>query len=166
MTDARPVDALTPTDLARAPVWEFVNDDSQPDETYVRPVRELPVDSLASRFAATQVALHNGRRLWATLGNVDLNAPRSTRHFLTLSLYLDDGWFHVARYHDFDAEERGPVALARRLGMQLSDVFPIKYDLSQVAIGDPDVIRGAVVAEPSERLSRSELIALAVDGAK
>jgi hypothetical protein len=50
--------------------------------------------------------------------------------------------------------------------MQVSDVFPIKYDLSQVAIGDPDVVRGAVLAEPSERLSRSELIALAVDAGK
>ena len=122
-------------------------------------------DSLVSRIAATQVALHNGRRLWATLGNVDLSAPRSTRHFLTLSLYIDNTWFHVARYHDFDAEERGPVALARRLGMQLSDVFPIDYDLSHVAVGNADVVRGAVLAEPSERLSRAELIALAVDTA-
>ena len=62
MTDPRPVEALTPTDLGRVLVWEFVNDDSQPDETYVRPVSELPVDSLASRIAATQVALHNGQR--------------------------------------------------------------------------------------------------------
>jgi hypothetical protein len=165
MTEPRPVDALTPTDLARFPVWEFVDDDSQPDETYVSPVTELPVDSLASRIATTQVTLHNGRRFWATLGNVDLNAPRSTRHFLTLSLYIDDAWFHLARYHDVDVEERGPAALARRLGMELSDVFPIRYDLSQIAIGDLDVVRGAVLAEPSERLSRAERIALAVDSA-
>jgi hypothetical protein len=165
MTAPRPVDALTPTDLARTPVWEFVNDDSQLDETYVRPVTGLPVDTLASRIAATQVALRNGRQVWATLGNVDLSAPRSTRHFLTLSLYIDDAWFHLARYHDFDAEERGPVALARLLGMPLSDVFPIEYDLSQVAVGNADVVRGTVLAEPSERLSRAELIALAIDGA-
>ena len=165
MTDARPVEALTPADLARAPVWEFVADDSEPDETYVRPVSELPVDSLARRIAANHVALHNGRRLWAMLGNVDLRDPRLTRHFLTLSLYIDDAWVHVARYHDFDVEERGPRALARRLGMQLSDVFPILYDLSQAARGDFDVIRGAVLPEPSERLSRAQLIALSVDGA-
>ena len=33
MTESRSIDALTPIDLARQPVWEFVNDDSQPDET-------------------------------------------------------------------------------------------------------------------------------------
>ena len=159
----KPVDALTPTDLVRAPVWEFVNDDSQPDETYVRPVNELPVDSLDGRLAATEVTLRNGRRFLAVLGNVDLATPKLTRHFLTLSLYIDDEWFHVSRYHDYDVVERGPTALASRLGMPLSDVFPIQYDLSQVAMGDPDVVRGAVFAEPSERLSRAQLIALAVE---
>jgi hypothetical protein len=144
-------------------VWEFVNDD-QPDETYVRPVREVPVESLASRIAATEVVLHNGRRVWAVLGNVDLTAPRLNRHFLTLSLYIDNAWFHLARYHDFDVEERGPAALASRLGMPLSEVFPIQYDLSQVAVGDADVVRGTVPTEPAERLSRAELISLAVRG--
>src|ERR671912_1742694 len=114
MNDARRVDALTPTDLARAPLWEFVGDGLSPDETYVRPVNEVPVDSLGGCVAATEVTLRNGRRLLALLGNVDLASPKHTRHFLALSLYLDDGWFHVARYHDFDAEDRGPVALARR----------------------------------------------------
>jgi hypothetical protein len=129
-----------------------------------RDLPSLPVESLASRIAATEVALHNGRKIWAVLGNVDLNAPMLTRQFLTLSFYIDDAWFHLARYHDLDVEERGPVALANRLGMSLSDVFPIQYDLSQVAIGDEDVVRGAVPAEPSERLSRAELISLAVRG--
>jgi hypothetical protein len=164
MTESRSVDALTPTDLTRQPVWELVNDDSQPDETFVRPVREVPVDSLDSRVAAAEVSLQNGRRVWALLGNVDVNAPRLTRHFLTLSLYIDDAWFHLARYHDFDVEERGPGALANRLGLPLSEVFPIQYDLSQVVIGDANVVRGAVPAEPSERLSRGELISLAVGG--
>jgi hypothetical protein len=166
MTDLRPVEALTPTDLARFPVWEFVNDDSQADETYVRPLSELPVDSLDGRIVATEVTLRNGKRFLALVGNADVASPRLTRHFLTFSLYIDDAWFHLARYHDFDVEERGAVALARRLGMPLSDVFPITYDLSQIAIGDPGVVRGTVLAEPSERLSRSELIALAVDGGK
>jgi hypothetical protein len=165
MTDPRPVDALTPTDLARAPVWEFVDDDSKPDETYVHPVSELPVDSLDGRVAATEVTLRNGRRLLALLGDVDLARPRHTRHFLTLSLYVDNAWVSLARYHDVDAVERGPAAVARRLEMQLSEVFPIEYDLSQVAIGDPQAVRGVVSAEPSERLSRAELISLAVDGA-
>ena len=165
MTESRPVGALTPTDLARTPVWEFVGDDSQPDETYVGPVSELPVESLDRRVAATEVTLRNGRRLLALLGNVDLASPRLTRQFLTLSLYIDNAWVPLARYHDVDVVERGPAALAGRLGIQLSEVFPIEYDLSQIAMGDPDVVRGAVSAEPSERLSRAELIRLAVDRA-
>ena len=69
----------------------------------------ISICSLASRIAAAQVALHKGRRLWATLGNIDLRTSRSTRHFLTVSLYIDDAWFHLARYHDLDVEERGPL---------------------------------------------------------
>jgi hypothetical protein len=164
MTESRSVDALTPSDLTRQPVWEFMNDDFQPDDTLVRPVREVPVDSLASRVAAAEVSLQNGRRVWALLGNVDVNASRLTRHFLTLSLYIDGAWFQLARYHDFDVQERGPGALASRLGLPLSEVFPIQYDLSQVVIGDANVVRGVVPSEPSERLSRAELISLAVRG--
>jgi hypothetical protein len=152
MTESRSVDALTPMELARQPVWEFVNDDSQPDETYVCPVREVPVDSLANRVAAAEVSFQNGRRVWALLGNVDVNAPRLTRHFLTLSLYIDHAWFHLARYHDFDIEERGPGALANQLELPLSEVFPIQYDLSQIVIGDANVVRGAVPAEPFESI--------------
>lgn len=163
MTHPRRVDALTPSDLSREPVWEFVYDD-QPDETSVRPVRDLPVRSLTSRIVATEVVLQNGQRIWAVLGNVDLTDLRLTRQFLTLSLYIHNAWFHLARYHDCDMEERGPGALARRLGLPLSEVFPIRYDVSHVVIGDPNAVRGAVPAEPSERLTRAELITLAARG--
>jgi hypothetical protein len=94
----KPAAALTPTDLVREPVWEFVNDDSQSDETCASGC-ELPVDSLDGRVAATEVTLRNGRRFLALQGNVGLAIPRLTRHFLTLSLYIDDDWFHLSPYH-------------------------------------------------------------------
>ena len=63
-------------------MWEFVNDDSQPNESYVRPVSELPAHSLGGRLVATEVTLRNGKRLLALVGNADVASPRLTRHFL------------------------------------------------------------------------------------
>jgi hypothetical protein len=68
----------------------------------------------------------------------------------------------LARYHDFDYSERGPRALAEFLGLDLSQVFPITYDLREYAVGDPLALAGTIVANPVDQLSRSEIIALAI----
>jgi hypothetical protein len=46
--------------------------------------------------------------------------------------------------------------------LTIKDVFPIEYDISLVAAGAADSLRGVVRQEPRRRLSRSELIAMAV----
>ena len=58
--------------------------------------------------------------------------------------------------------ERGPDALARFLGLPLAEVFPIAYDVSAIVQGAQDSVQGHVLAEPRVRLTRAELIALAV----
>ncbi len=160
-TAVRPVDKLTEADLRSHSVWEFVSDD-QPDETYVRAVESLPVTALAGCVVGVQVQLASGRLVWGLLGNVDLQDPTKTAHFLTLSLAVEGHWFHLARYHDADFDTRGPAALASRLGLAVSDVVPIRYDISARALGDPATVRGVVEAEPHHRLSRAELLALAI----
>ena len=158
----RPIDSLRPADLVTHPVWEFVSND-EPDETNVNPIAELPIDSLENRIVGAEVQLANGTLVWALLGNINVNDARRTRHFLTMSLFVRDEWFYLARYHDVDHEERGPAQLAKALGLGIEDTFPIWYNIgSWVVATVPDSVLGKVDAEPLERLSRIELINLAL----
>ena len=162
------VHKLVPSDLASHRVWEFADDikaelPDETDETYMRPVEELPVDSLSGRLASVLLTLANGHRLLAILGNIDLADPVSTEQFLTLTVFHPSGErFNLARYHDVDYERRGPVALAAFLGMPLEEVFPIGYDISDIALGHADCLSRSVPAVPPSRLSKDALIELAV----
>jgi len=158
----RRVDSLTPEDIARFPVWRFTDDDT-PDETYVSPVQPVPVSQVTGCIVGVPIRLANGTILPGVLGNLDPAQPRLTEHFLTLSVFRSDGaQFHLARYHDFDVAERGPSALASFLGLPIDEVFPITYDASSILAGPTDSLRGSIPVEPQERLTRSEIIALAV----
>jgi hypothetical protein len=155
------VDRLTAGDLDEHPVWQYVNDDRH-GETMVRPVKRTPVATLTGKLVGTQVRLANGSSVWALLGNVDNRNPRMTEHFVTISLERNGKWFTLSRYHDFDYAKKGPDALARFLGLHLQEVFPISYDLTTYARGHPDALVGKILKEPRERLTRAEIIALAV----
>jgi hypothetical protein len=157
----KPIESLLPADLATSPVWRFVSSAGS-DETWVQPVRRLPVSSLSGKMVATEVTLANGKRVWALIGNVDVNDPRLTQHFLTLSIERDGRWFRLARYHDHDYSTHGPEALASFLALPVDVVFPIAYDVRQYSRGKPAALAGEVHKEPRERLTRSQLIALAV----
>jgi len=154
-------ESLRVPDLEAAPVWQFVNDDSA-GEAAVRPVSRLPAKHLTGRLVGTQVQLANGLRVWALVGNVDGENAKLTEHFITLSIERDGRWFHLARYHDPEYTERGPDALARFLGLDIHDIFPISYDLRPYANGEDEVLAARVLLEPRERLTRAQIIALAV----
>ncbi len=160
--DAKPVTALTADDLARFQVWEYdTGSDSLPgrNETWVVPVPELPIASLSNRVVG--VSLRLGGREWVgLLGNIDLDDPRATREFATLSVWRDGSWFHLARYFDIEHERRGPEHLAEYLGLPVGEVFPIRYDLSGVAGGHPQAVKGRIEAEPVVRLTEAERMAL------
>jgi len=156
------VEVLTVADLKAFPVWQFVNDDVKHGETAVRPVRWTPANNLGGRLVGSKVRLANDAEAWALIGNVDTGNPRSTQHFLTLSLYRDGRVFNLARYHDVDAHERGPHALAAFLGLPIDEVFPIWYDLRRFSKGDPAALTGMIEKEPREKLTSDQLIALAV----
>jgi hypothetical protein len=155
------VEDLAVADLRRFPVWEYANDDEK-GETAVQPVRKLPVKNLNGRLVGTQVRLANSTEVWAMIGNVEVNTPRVTQHFLTLSVFQNGRWFVMARYHDFDVRERGPQALAAFLGLRIDEVFPISYDISRFSLGDPAALIGMIEKEPREKLTRAQIIALAL----
>jgi hypothetical protein len=158
---AKRVEDLTVSDLEQYAVWRFLNDD-QIGETMMAPEKKTPVKVLDGCLVGTKVRLSNGGEMWALLGNVDSSDPRSTQHFLTLSVWKGANTFAMARYHDFDAEERGPQALAKFLGLPVDEVFPISYDISQYASGKREALVGVIEKEPRERLTRAQIIKLAV----
>lgn len=155
------VEELEIADLEKTAIWQFVNNDAI-GETAVRPVIRAPVKTLTGKVVATQVRLANESLVWALLGNIDAQNKRLTEHFLTISIEHHGKWFTLARYHDFDYPTNGPAALAAFLNLTIDQVFPIHYDIIQYAKGDPAALSGQILKEPKERLSRAEIIALAV----
>ena len=155
----KPVESLTVADFKAHPVWEYLNDD-EIGETMVRPVEKIPVESLDNRELGTQVRLANGSEEWGFLGNFDVKNPRATQHFLALSIERSGKWFHLARYHDIGFTSRSPEALARFLGLQVDEVFPISVDVRRYVRGDPASLTPIVLKEPQEKLTRAELMAL------
>lgn len=155
------MEELTAVDLQAHSVWRFVRD-QRGGETCLRPVARVPVSNLTGKLVATRITLANGHRPWALVGNIDVTNARLTKHFVTISVEQGGRWFHLARYHDFDYAERGPLALAGFLGLQVEDVFPIAYDVSGSVRDAAEGTAGKILAEPDERLSRAEIIGLAV----
>jgi hypothetical protein len=132
-------------------VWEYdLGAENVPgrDETWVVPVTELPVTSLSGRVVGVALRL-GGRTEVGLLGNIDLGSPQATQEFAALSVWRDGTWFHLARYFDPDRDQRGPAQLAEFLGLSIAEVFPIPYDLSEIADGHPEVVRGCIDAEPA-----------------
>jgi len=157
----KPIDLLTASDLAASPIWKYTNRDGA-SELFVTAVTTIPVKNLNGKVIGCQVRLANGSERWSIIGNVDIANPRFSEHWLTLSVERDGKWFHLARYHDHDYVERGPEALSRFLGLKIDDVFPIAYDLRTYVEGDLAALVGAVHKEPRHKLSRAELVAMAV----
>lgn len=162
MLEGKPLADLTDEDLASFPVWEYDHDrEAEPgrDETWITPVAGLPVTTLTNRVVAVPLRFGDFGTL-GLLGNLDLDDPRSSREFLTLSVLRGGKWFDLARYFDADCDNRGPSQLAEFLGLAIDEAFPIEYDLSAVAVGHPEVLKGRIEAQPSERLTDASRLAL------
>ncbi|MCL6592091.1 MAG: hypothetical protein K6U80_19360 [Firmicutes bacterium] len=157
MSNSKPLLSIAPDELEKGQVWEYdLDNEAGQDETYVFPIKTLPVDSLDNRVAVSKVKLKNGQAYISILGNIDLKNIESTREFLTLSLNSNGKWFHLARYHDFDYQKNGPEALAKFLSLEVDDVFPISYDISKLAQGKNEVLKGTIPKAPLKILSKEE----------
>ncbi len=161
---SKPVDQLTPEDLRTHPVWEYANDEDAvegQDESWVRPVGQLPISNADNRVIGTTVRFAGSREVCATLANLDASHPEKTRQFLVLGVFgQDDGPFILARYFDAWYDRAGPEALANFIGMSVEDIFPIAYDVSSLVTGNPLCTRGLITLEPEHRLTRKEMMKL------
>lgn len=152
---------LCPEDFADTPVWEFYMDDERDDEL-VTPVLSCPITSLANRVVGARIRFSNGDTMFATFANLDLESPYRTKHFLALSVFNEGNWLHLARYHDPNYARHGPSWIAKCLGLSVTDIFPITYDLRAFCVGHVDSLVGVIPSESEEKLSSEELITLAL----
>lgn len=155
------VESLTVADFQAFPVWKFSLDESQ-DDTLVSPLKKTPVKNLDGKIVGCMVKLANGKSVWGILGNIDAAEPRLTQEFLTLSVENDGKWFHLKRYFDPGYGKSEPKGLAKFLGLDVDDVFPIVYDVTRHVAGNRDALKGEIPKKPKKKLSEDERIALAV----
>ena len=155
------VDDIRGGDLIDHPVWTIKSRRTKTDFE-VTPVKRLPCKSLDNKLVFVPVCLACGDTYWGMFSNVDISDEKLTRHFITFSLLKGEKWIHLARYFDADYRKRGPAALAKQLKMELNDVFPISYDLSDIVSNPPNWLSGNIPSSPSEKLSLDEIVALAV----
>ena len=162
MTMTKPsIESITTDEIRETPLWRFVSK-PRSDETELVPVQKRRCKNLNGCLVGTQVALADGSLVWSFLGNIDTSNPRLTEHFLTISIEFNGKWFHLARYHDFDFADRSPAKLAAFLGKDIDSVFPIRYDIQAFAEGETAALTGIIDKEPHERLTRAEIMAMAV----
>ncbi len=153
------IEDLDEKDLETYSIWEYF-DDPEGEYILVEPVKKLPLNDLSSKLISSKVSLANGMLLNALLGNISLKNKRLTQHFITLEIFSEGKRFHLARYHDIDADTSGPKALADFLNLKESEIFPIQYNLSSTLMGDAEILIGEIPAEPKERLTMDELMDL------
>jgi hypothetical protein len=152
--------SLQVPDLKAFPIWESIIDHEA--DVSVFPVKDFPVSSLLGRVVGTQVTLGNGNQAWAIIMNLDTTDARKNRHLVQLEIERDGKWFFLDRYWDVEYPRSGPDALAQFLGMAVDEVFPITYDVRQFVEGNPPALVGTITREPEERLSRDQIIRMAV----
>lgn len=159
--NVKPIDTLSLADIEKNSVWQYVSNRNT-SEVCVKPVKKVPAASSSGKVIGAQVVFASGAKVWALIGNIDTENPSLTEHFITLSIERGGVWFSLARYHDHDFSERGPDALAQFLGMKVDSIFPIVVDVRKYLQGNPDALVFEVLKEPKIKLSREEIIAMAV----
>ena len=135
----KPIDELTIENLKQHPVWRFsLEEESQDDwdETWVRPVKKQPVKDLTECFVGTEARLACGKRIFCLFGGIDLQDSQYTEEFIQVRVFKsNEESFFLARPGHVDYDNQNPKALAKLLGLRMKDVFPITYDISEVAVG-------------------------------
>ena len=134
-------DKLTIADFEKFPVWEFDTSREavgKEGETVVRPVLDLPVTSLANRFVGVPVMLANGSKVFAALIGINLErvVPLGA-----MVVYHQNDMFVFRRSAP---SLSGPEQLAHFLGLDVRDVFPIRYDISRYVTGPSALIVGEI----------------------
>jgi hypothetical protein len=154
------IEDLTKSDFTAYPVWIFINDDEE-GEMALKPVKKMPTKNLDGKVVGCQVLFANGTSHTAMLGSVDVDNPKRTEQFITLSVEKDGKWFRLSRYFDHDFKKNGPDGLADFMGLKTSEVFPVSYDIRKFSGGKAAALLGTFTEVPRVTMARQERMDLA-----
>jgi hypothetical protein len=158
-SNGRQLSDLTEADLRRTLVW--VGSPTDDDETTVVPAKKTALKAVNGKLAACEFKLSGGTQLFGVMANLTDNLPLNA-HLASAAFLIHGSWFFLARYHDADVKRHGPKALAGLLGRPVDAVFPIKYNLMH-RFRPPTLAQcGVILAAPPKKLTRAQIIALAV----
>lgn len=131
----KPVDELQPEDLDAFPIWEFSLDEEgvdEQDETWVRPVPRNVIghDQYSLTVAANFITASGGE----ILGAVGVTTADGFEFGHGVLLYT--GRYIFVPSAEFPGAKKERKAVAMALGMQLKQVFPLKFTLRALVEGE------------------------------
>lgn len=159
--EPRALSSVTARDCASYRIWSSAP--SRDGQLWIRPLTVKKTRSFANRMVSCQVTLACGKRVWTLIKHLHVELPEFTEHWRAFFFLLPNGkWFALARYHDAAYTDSGPKALAKALKLKPSEVFPFKFDVSDVCTVDSVALSDEVPEKPRKRLSISKLTAMVV----
>lgn len=146
---------LTVADLHQFPVWKFADDGTS--EFQIEPLSAKSYPDLGSLIIGSELRFQDGTSHCSIFQNVSYGGPSVNDHLLTCTIWNGEVWLPLSRYHDFDVDDFGPQQLATAFSRQVSDIFPMTYDLRPPLNSAADGLVGRVLAEPIFRFEKSEI---------
>ena len=136
----KPIDALTLSDLEAFPIWEFATDEEGvegQDETWVRPVVNavVPLDAFSLSVAADFLSPNGNRYAGVMEVTTAFVSPAQSASLIVEGEYL---------YIDGAPGSRERKRLARRLGGEESEIFPLTFTLRVLVAGESTTRSGQV----------------------
>lgn len=155
------IEDLTKSDFTAYPVWIFINDDEE-GEMALKPVKKMPAKNLDGKVVGCQVQFANGTSHMAMLGEIDVDNPKRTEQFITLSVEKGGKWFRLSRYFDHDFKKNGPEGLSQFMGLDTGGIFPVSYDIRKFTGGKTAALLGTITEAPRVVMARQERMDLAL----
>jgi hypothetical protein len=160
MSLAKPANKLTAKDWEKYPVWTFdLGNEGKAgrDETWMAPVKKLPATDIRDGGCRTVAQLACGEPVTLVLWNLDLNPERTLKLMAQyrvkpmtkaernayLSSCTPDFWIFANRKW-WRSNWDGRAGLLKCLKRTLEEIFPIKYDISKLAVGADRIVRGEI----------------------
>ena len=125
----KPIDKLSLADISAFPIWEFATDEegvAGQDETWVRPLaaQEVPLDAYSLSVAA-DFTTPAGKAFRGIVG-VNTSGEYEAVHAAVIT---KDGYVFIP-WPAFDTALNEARSAAKQLGLNESELFPLKYRLA------------------------------------